>query len=264
MNLLNKTMDRDDLDLLECKAIIRELEDLMRFFAKFRLRKIKYSSWYGSLGKKYIPLAEQNKGSKYQPYPNAYDDKKIPWYLYWEIAWSFIHSGVKHGEVVLDAGGSSSLFSFYLASKGCKVYTVDLNSALVKNSNYVGKRMGWPIQSSEQNMKDLNYSDNFFDHIFSICVMEHLEREDRIQSMKQFERVLSPGGRISLTFDYLNPDPSMTINSPKDVYDQFVSPTKLQIVGNPEFIDNGKRYLREIYRPERGLEYTFGSLFLIK
>lgn len=262
--IINKTMDRDDLELLASQGIIRDLKHLMAFFDKLRFRKIKYSSWYGSLDDSYIPPAEKNKGPKYEPYPEAYDDKKIPWYLYWEIAWTVIHSGVKTGDVVLDAGGSSSLFSSYLASRGCKVHTVDLNRALVDNSNSVGKRMGWSLQSSVQNMKELDYPGEFFDHIFSICVMEHMPREDRMLSMKQFERTLKKGCHISLTFDYLNPDPSMTINSPGDVHEQFVAPTKLQTVGNWPFVDNGKRYLRELYMPERGLDYTFGSLFLAK
>jgi len=47
--------------------------------------------------------------------------------------------------VVLGVGEASTLLSFYLASKGATVYTVDLGSLLVANANQVARVMGWKL-----------------------------------------------------------------------------------------------------------------------
>jgi hypothetical protein len=53
---------------------------------------------------------------------------------------------------------------------------------------------------------------------------------------------LRPGGTASYTFDYANPQSFGRINSPADVWRQFVEPSGLSLRGEP-FVDNGKRYL---------------------
>ena len=43
----------------------------------------------------------------------------------WEDAWLIRHAHVEPGYTVLDVGGASTTFSFYLASLGCHVVIVD-------------------------------------------------------------------------------------------------------------------------------------------
>jgi len=66
-------------------------------------------------------------------------------------------------------GGSSSLFSYYLASKKLEVTTVDLQKNLVENANQVAQQMGWKLNNFVMDMRNLDF-DSQFDHITSICV----------------------------------------------------------------------------------------------
>jgi ubiquinone/menaquinone biosynthesis C-methylase UbiE len=41
-----------------------------------------------------------------------------------------------------------------------------------------------------------------FDIVYCISVLEHLRHVDQDLSLKEFARVIKPGGRVALTFDY--------------------------------------------------------------
>jgi len=162
--------------------------------------------------------------------------------LYWEIIWVVLNNNFSNKHSVLDLGGSSSLFSYYLASKGVNIITTDLQKDLVDNANIVAKQMGWNLKNYVMDMRELNF-DSRFDHITSICVYEHIPMFERVIINKKIEDLLVEGGKFSITFDYKNPLGSAKINSPKDVYEQFVKPSGLKTRCNEYFSDNGKNYL---------------------
>ncbi len=277
--LVNKTMDFEDLNRDDCIEVIKELNEMMKLLND---KGLLYSSWGGLLDQDEGEPGRLNRGYDYSPHPLSYDDAKIPWFLYWEIAWVYLHSGLKPGRTVLDMGGCSSLFSFFLAHKGCSVYAVDLNDSLVKNAETVADKMNWKMHPTCLSMVDMQYEDNFFDYVFSICVFEHILFDDRVKIMKKVEKILKPKGKFCITIDYKNPDKEMNINSPEDVRKNFILPTSLSVLGNSDFHDNGKRYLfhpwfhsyselfKRVYHNNlplkailnRGLaNYTFGALF---
>lgn len=245
MKLINKTMDRGDLFRKDCLKVIEELEALMR---ELKRRELKYGSWLGVLDLQSYQnrlsqlFNECERGTNYESFPNAFDDINIPWFKYWEISWIYMNSGVKKGDEVLDMGGSSSLFSFYLAHKGCKVFTIDIKGDLVQNANYVAKKMGWEMRNAVINMLDIeeHFEKGSFDYIFSICVFEHLESNDRIKVMSQVERLLKSLGQFCITFDYLSPCKNDFIG-PVEIY-QFINSSGLKVIGNQTFFDNKKRY----------------------
>ena len=118
-------MDLEDLNSERALQIIDELNDLIK---ALRSKNLKISSWYGSFNLSGDPLSNEriNRGYGYQSLEGAADDKNFPWFLYWEIVWVVLNNDFKQGQEVLDLGGSSSLFSYYLASKGIKVTAIDL------------------------------------------------------------------------------------------------------------------------------------------
>lgn len=255
---LNTTMDRDSLFTPEVKKIIDNLESLMK---ELHERELKYSNWFGRF--KWNPNTDErvNRGPHYQPYPNAYDDDALPWFRYWEYAQMLLGSGILDEEKpvkCLDMGGSSTIFTFLLASLGHIVYTVDLRPNLVSNARHVADEMGWNMINRVLNLINVENLNESFDYIYSICVMEHLRQRPRRRAMRKIRGILNSNGVLGLTFDYLNPKPSVGINTPNDVQRQFVKTGGLKIRG-PRFMDNGKRYL---YHMEQ--LYTFGSLLLEK
>ncbi|MGB9593775.1 MAG: hypothetical protein ACPL7R_06540 [Anaerolineae bacterium] len=108
-NIINKTMNRADLDTPQARRIVAELNDLIR---TLQARGLVASSWYGALD---MPpalkaLEQVNRGLDYEPLPGAADDARYPWFLYWEIAWVVMHAGFQPGQTVLDLGGSRRCF----------------------------------------------------------------------------------------------------------------------------------------------------------
>lgn len=281
---INKTMELSDLESDRAGNIIVELNDLIRELKK---NNLKISSWYGNFeltGEK--DTAEWiNRGYNYKPIKQAVDDKNFPWFLYWEIVWIVMNAEFSKGQKVLDLGGSSSLFSYYLASKGLDVITIDLQEQLVENANQVARQTGWKLKNYLMDMRKLDF-DLRFDHITSICVYEHVPVQDRLKINKFIKKLLLPHGRFSITFDYRNPSRLVRINTPHDVCEQFVKPSGLVVRGNQNFYDSHHSYLlhpfyypgiswtsrlsgvmRGHFRPWECIkfkntnDYTFGALF---
>jgi SAM-dependent methyltransferase len=285
--IINKTMSFADLGSDEARRIMAELDALV---VALRAKGLKISSWYGEFDLSGDPSSfEQiNRGYGYTPLAGAIDDLSFPWFLYWEIVWVVLNSGLEDGQRILDLGGSSSLFSFYLASKGFSVATVDVQRALVDNANHVAREMKWDLQNHAMDMKRMSFGDRF-DHITSICVYEHIPMFDRVEINRNIRDLLADGGRFSITFDYRNPSRFARIDSPDDVQRQFVSPSELAVRGNAVFEDTGQNYLLhpmyhpgtelrrrvdqvrqghfgllDLFKTKRANDYTFGALFLEK
>ncbi len=285
--VINKTMDLEDLKSDQALVIAGELNSLIE---KLRAKNLKISSWYGSFDLTGDINSTEwiNRGYGYRSNEGAADDRNFPWFLYWEIVWVISNNKFSSKHRILDLGGSSSLFSYYLASKGVDVTTIDLNRELVDNANFVGNQMGWNLKNYVMDMRELTF-DSEFDHITSVCVYEHIPMYDRVTINKKVKDLLVEGGKFSITFDYRNPSLLAQISSAQAVYEQFVKPSGLKMRGNIDFIDNGKNYLLHPFYYKRRLwktkvicirrrqfslweflrtkdtnDYTFGALFLEK
>jgi 2-polyprenyl-3-methyl-5-hydroxy-6-metoxy-1,4-benzoquinol methylase len=247
--LLNKTKSRADLERPDAQAIERELDDLDRALEDIGVRP---STWYGELeaGGEGADWERANRGLDYAALPGAADDDRYPWFLYWEIAWLLLGNDYRSGQRLLDLGGSGSLFSCLLASRGIEVTSVDLNQDVVDRGDVIAAETGWPMRSLVMDMRRLSF-DERFDHAASVCVFEHLPLTGRVQASRELAEVLNPGGTFSLTFDYVNPSPTAKISSPAAVHAQFVQPSGLRVRGNAEFHDTGERYLlHPAYHPD--------------
>lgn len=277
-------MELSDLRSARAKEVIRETNETIEVLKD---KELKISSWYGNfdLTGDADSIEVINRGYNYEPLKESIDDRNFPWFLYWEIAWVTLNAEFSKGQKVLDLGGSSSLFSYYLASKGLEVTTVDLQKELVDNANHVSQKMGWKLSNYVMDMRHLDF-DSQFDHITSICVYEHIPMYDRVEINQHIKNLLKPGGRFSITFDYRNPSRFARINTPGDVYEQFVKPSGLRLRENQNFVDTGNSYLLhpfyhqntsirekiycvvhgqfrpwEILNHKDANDYTFGALF---
>ncbi len=284
---VNKSMDRDDL--LSADAV-RLTEDLKALLARMQARGVAPSSWVGTIRKPAAILADNEDWTasverdaiergidqrlEYEPLPGAYDDPRFPWFLLWEIWWvnRFMSPRLKPGQRLLDAGGVSSLFSCYMASRGFETHSVDLNEKLLENGRRAAEAMGWDkARSYVMDMRKLDFPDGYFDHGFSICVFEHLDYDVKRAALEEMARCVKPGGVLSLTFDYRNPAPGVAgvgkdprprnaLKTEADIHRSFLGTGRWRLMGNPVFADNGKSYLRH---PLFGrTPYTFGAVFL--
>ncbi len=202
-----------------------------------------YSSWYGRLAGWPGAWEHINRGMAYQPYPGNPDELKVPWFLLWEIAWLVANTPLRPGSRVLDMGGAGSLFSCFLAARGHDVVSIDIDADLCRRADALGTAMNWRMRGEVMDMAELDFPDGHFDHIFSVCVFEHLPVSGRVRCNEHIRRVLKPGGTASYTFDYANPQAFGRLATPEDVNWQFVEPSGLSWRGQPRFEDNGLRYL---------------------
>ncbi|NQT24630.1 class I SAM-dependent methyltransferase [candidate division KSB1 bacterium] len=257
--IINKTMELSDFKSDQSREIIAELGDLIK---NLQGRGLKISSWAGYFELTGAKNSNEvlNRGFNYKPLEEAVDDINFPWFLYWEIVWVVINASFQKGQKVLDMGGSSSLFSYYLASKGLNVTTIDMQRNLVENANLVAQEMKWQLTNYVMDMREIKFK-TMFDHITSICVFEHIPMYERIEINKEISKLLVPGGRFSITFDYRNPSGLAKINSPSDVDEQFVKPSGLNLRGNANFHDTEQNYLlHPFFHPKASLKYKFWNV----
>lgn len=272
----HKSMDRDDLFDAEARPTVDAINKLITDVYDAGLQM---TSWYGSVEAPGTGVGLDNRGPNYEPLPDAADDNRLPWFLYWEIEWVMRNGpAIGPGMKILDAGGTGSLFSCYLASLGAEVHTIDINPHLINLSNKLSKKMGWNMKAYAMDAQALEFEENFFDHAYSICVFEHLDFYIKRRTYCEMHRTLKNDGVLSITFDYDNPAPYVfdygdfdprqrnQINNPERVKEVFNDNGLMEMVGGPDFHDNGKRYLSPppAAKLQNPRDYSFGAVFLQK
>lgn len=102
---------------------------------------------------------------------------------------------------ILDAGSGITFFP-YLASKtipGTKIECIDSDSDLIETFKRVNKKTGRNIKFVKSDIHKLPYKDDDVDAIYCISVLEHTK--DYEQIIREFRRVIKPGGIFIVTFD---------------------------------------------------------------
>lgn len=280
-------MSYGDLLTDEAIPVIHGINDIIH---KLYSKRLYMTSWVGSLpqGGKVTQairriLGRPERGIRsgieqrlnYQSLSNAADDSRFPWFLYWEIVWVMKNTSqyLRNSMRLFDGGGTSSLFTCYLASLGFEVHSVDLNEKLVANGKKIARKMSWNMQSYVMSMKQLDFPDQFFDHAYSICVFEHLDFHIKQAALAEIARCLKPNGMLCITFDYRNPAPGIVgygkdtrsrnqLKSEEDIRRSFLSTGLFELTGNQDFYDNGESYL--VHKRFDNTPYTFGAIFLRK
>lgn len=169
-----------------------------------------------------------------------YNLPKSWWSRRYEYEW--VKNFAKPNDIALDAAsGIVHPLRFWLARHCKDVYSCDIDSNIIKDLTSISLSQFqidehelqkiFPIphnlHSNLASLTKLPYKNCFFDKIYCISVLEHLQdnfnkfflsplyfsitsfflKKDIFLSLKEFFRVLKPGGYILLTFDY--PDISL-------------------------------------------------------
>lgn len=230
----------EDMERPEIRALAVKMEKVKE---KLEARELKYTNTAGTfLSRMFYPRSERTK--------------------LWENLWVISRSDVKPGHRVLDIGGASTAFSFYLADLGCSVAVIDNdwgNCGTVYNANYVARAMGWDLKAYDHDVaRRFPFRDNSFDRIFSICTVEHLSSPVRRAMMKETARVLKPGGIVGLTMCYCNDmnellvDKGLRFAYLDKLKRDIIEPSGLRIYGNKNLSDTALQ------------ENFLGVLFLTK
>lgn len=105
--------------------------------------------------------------------------------------------------VVLDFGCGSGRVARYVAPRCASLVAVDASTAMLELAR--SRLAGIPnlrfVLSRDSTIPDV--ADASVDHVYSILVLQHLEREDAFLVLRELWRVLRPGGSALLTFPNL-------------------------------------------------------------
>jgi len=119
-------------------------------------------------------------------------------YFYKDFYLNAIRKYIRPSDFILDVGCSGGIK--YLAQKG-DVVGVDLSFTALKKTTTFYK---YAVQADASK---LPFPDETFDSIVSSYLFEHIVEVDKIPLLREWRRVLKPGGRIILQFDCDNNNP---------------------------------------------------------
>ena len=134
----------------------------------------------------------------------------------YEYPWAYYTAELNTPKRILEIGGSLSGLQFVLSGEGHQVINVDPGMSAAG--------VGWPSDEAgirrlnswfhtsvvlkSTTIRKANLTDNYYDLVLSISVLEHLPAEDIREVMEHAYRCLKPGGRFIITLDlFLNLQP---------------------------------------------------------
>ena len=111
------------------------------------------------------------------------------------------HSGTHPHRAILDAGAGVTFLPYYLAEQFTDVEVTCLDhepawAAVYEQANRTAVR---PIRFVADDLRHLPFSDASFDIVYCVSVLEHTNAYGDI--VREFRRVLRPGGTVIITFD---------------------------------------------------------------
>src|SRR3989338_7163398 len=107
-------------------------------------------------------------------------------------------AGEVRGKKILDIGFGSGLYSVAFARSGAETHGLEVNDVLFKIAGENARDAGVNIDFRVYDGNTFPFSDDFFDYIFSVSVIEHVD--DARMMVREACRVLKPGGKFYLAF----------------------------------------------------------------
>jgi 2-polyprenyl-3-methyl-5-hydroxy-6-metoxy-1,4-benzoquinol methylase len=161
-----------------------------------------------------------------------------------EYPWAVKNAHLEKNMKILDIGSGVSLLPVYLASKGHNVISIDNDEILMERlAPNLAKWSGVNVDYKIGTATKLNFEDNYFDRIFCISVLEHLEEEKvngeavnyhklnlDIKAISEMIRVVKPNGLIILTFDWSENPKDLRSYKLEDIYERALKPFKAYLV----------------------------------
>jgi ubiquinone/menaquinone biosynthesis C-methylase UbiE len=97
---------------------------------------------------------------------------------------------------VLDVGCGPGQIAAFLAANGADVRGVDLSSGMIEQA----RRLHPALTFDVADMRSLPFADDSLAGISAFYSIIHIPRDEAMVALREFQRVLRPGGRVLLAF----------------------------------------------------------------
>jgi len=165
--------------------------------------------------------------------------------------------------VAIDVGSAASLTTYYLASQGCTVTTIDEDPELAESTRKFSQDKALPLSVIEKSPLLYEVETNEkADWVLCICYLENITYPNQMLLCKKLADFLKKGGILTLIFQYGDQAPAPYAPHRQEDVQLWVEYTGLRYFDDKPFEDRGKRYPIDPWRPDR--EFTYGSLLLVK
>jgi len=110
----------------------------------------------------------------------------------------YLSKSWKRGKIVdIGCGNGRNLIPF--AKKGFSCDAVDFSIDMIKFAKSRFRKLGLKCKFHVSNMNKLPFKDNNFDYIICVASFHHLNKFDQEKALKEFKRILKPGGEMYIT-----------------------------------------------------------------
>lgn len=119
----------------------------------------------------------------------------------WEYPFARARLGRANGRRILDAGSGITFFPYFLmeSNPGLTVTCCDRDSYIGEVYSKINRNQASKVAFEQCDLAALPFPDGSFDGIYCISVLEHTA--NRAEIVREFRRVLRPGGQLVVTFD---------------------------------------------------------------
>lgn len=106
---------------------------------------------------------------------------------------------VKKDEKILDAGCGHGEYTIFALQKKAKVWTFDYSTEMVNCTKALIDRYSLKAERiSIDSVTEIPYEDDFFDQVFCLAVLDHLDPANREKAITELNRVLKKDGHLVL------------------------------------------------------------------
>jgi ubiquinone/menaquinone biosynthesis C-methylase UbiE len=129
---------------------------------------------------------------------------------YWrnvEVPAVINHLRIQPGQKVLDIGSPKLPSLFIWKCLGAEVYATDIFPYFFEEYSHYsrclcGSKVWAEYHIEQQDARELRHPSNFFDSVYAISVLEHIENDGDSKAIGEIARVLKPGGLCCLTVPF--------------------------------------------------------------
>ena len=106
---------------------------------------------------------------------------------------------VNENDKILDAGCGHGEYTVFALKANAKVWAFDYSKEMVKCTRAVVRKNSMKAEDiSIDSVVAIPYENGFFDQVFCLAVLDHLDYDSRIKAINELNRVLKKGGKLIL------------------------------------------------------------------